>query len=531
MLKPIKTPGVYIQELDAFGNSVVPVPTAIPAFIGYTEQTTFNGTNLLNKPIKVDSLAMFKSIFEPTNPELKPSITFKVELEGDSFAEKTSSFSNNGVDYYVSPSTIIHRLHSAMKFFYANGGGECYIISIGDYKTELDTADFVAAISSLKKEMEPTMLVIPDAVELTTGSTTDPLSIKNSQIYTLQEAMINHCGDQMNRVAILDVPGGFDEPISEPNASVNAFRNGVSPLDPKFNSYAVAYYPWLHTSVYITSDITYKNIDPSSYSAIVAILTAELKGTATFVVKESGDLIPEIVKILSFFSNTPDTSEPKMTMDKVDATLKNISAVYPIILEKIRDQLNLMPPSAAMAGIYTSSDNSEGVWKAPANVTIQNVIAPAVKIDSEMQQDLNVPTSGKSICAIRAFAGRGNLVWGARTLDGNSNDWRYINVRRTIIFIEQSIKDATKAYVFAPNDASTWETVRSMISSFLTGLWNQGGLVGPKPTDAFSVNIGLGSTMTNYDIQQGIMRVAVKVALSHPAEFIEITFQQQMQKA
>ena len=123
------------------------------------------------------------------------------------------------------------------------------------------------------------------------------------------------------------------------------------------------------------------------------------------------------------------------------------------------------------------------------------------------------------------------MVWGARTLDGNSNDWRYINVRRTLIFLEQSIKDATNAYVFAPNDATTWVNVQSMISSFLTGVWNQGGLVGPKPADAFSVSVGLGSTMTNDDIQQGIMRVSVKVAVSHPAEFIEITFEQEMQKA
>ena len=123
------------------------------------------------------------------------------------------------------------------------------------------------------------------------------------------------------------------------------------------------------------------------------------------------------------------------------------------------------------------------------------------------------------------------MVWGARTLDGNSNDWRYVNVRRTLIFLEQSIKEAAKAYVFAPNDANTWVTVKSMISNFLTGVWKQGGLVGPKPADAYSVSVGLGTTMTNEDIQLGIMRVMVKVAVSHPAEFIEITFKQQMQKA
>ena len=97
--------------------------------------------------------------------------------------------------------------------------------------------------------------------------------------------------------------------------------------------------------------------------------------------------------------------------------------------------------------------------------------------------------------------------------------------------LEQSVKEAASAYVFAPNDPSTWVSVKSMIGNFLTGVWNQGGLVGSTPDAAFSVSIGLGSTMSNDDILNGIMRVTVKVAPSRPAEFIEITFQQQQQQS
>jgi phage tail sheath protein FI len=139
--------------------------------------------------------------------------------------------------------------------------------------------------------------------------------------------------------------------------------------------------------------------------------------------------------------------------------------------------------------------------------------------------------SGKSINAIRIFPGLGTLAWGARTLDGNSNDYKYINVRRTLIYIEQSIKEVTKAYVFAPNEATTWAKVEGIISHFLTEVWKQGGLAGPKPSDAFSVHVGLGTTMTSDDIKQGIMRVSAMVAVSHPAEFIILTIQQEMQKA
>lgn len=184
-----------------------------------------------------------------------------------------------------------------------------------------------------------------------------------------------------------------------------------------------------------------------------------------------------------------------------------------------------------MAGIYSMLDTTRGVWKAPANVSISAVTAPTVNITNEEQEELNVSLSGKSVNAIRTFIGEGTLVWGARTLDGNSLDWRYINVRRTMIMLEESIKTACKAYVFEPNTANTWVTVKSMISSFLTNIWKRGGLAGSTPDDAFSVHVGLGDTMTPEDILEGILRVTVLVAVTRPTELFEITFEQQMQKS
>ena len=174
-------------------------------------------------------------------------------------------------------------------------------------------------------------------------------------------------------------------------------------------------------------------------------------------------------------------------------------------------------------------DNSRGVWKAPANVSLSSVLEPAVSISSDEQQDLNVTPQGKSINAIRTFIGEGSVIWGGRTLDGNSLDWRYVNVRRTMIMLEESLRLATKAHVFENNDANTWVSIKSMHANFLTGIWKRGGLAGSSPSDAFSVNVGLGETMTGEDILEGILRVSIFVALIRPAEFIEITFQQQMQ--
>ena len=205
-----------------------------------------------------------------------------------------------------------------------------------------------------------------------------------------------------------------------------------------------------------------------------------------------------------------------------------MSYLFMALMDEARKQLNVMPPSAAMAGIYTMVVNTRGVWKAPANVSVAGVIASTVAISHDDQEDLNVTTQGKSINAIRSFVGEGVLVWGARTLDGNSLDWRYINVRRTMIMLEESCRLAAQAMVFEPNVADTWATVKSMITNFLTGIWKRGGLMGAVPDDAFSVHCGLGETMTPEDLLEGILRVTVLVAMARPAEFIEITFQQQM---
>lgn len=100
-----------------------------------------------------------------------------------------------------------------------------------------------------------------------------------------------------------------------------------------------------------------------------------------------------------------------------------------------------------------------------------------------------------------------------------------------MLFIEESVKNAAKAYVFEPNISNTWLNMKSMIGSFLNGVWKQGGLAGSVPEDAYSVQVGLGETMTQDDVLNGIMRITVLVAITRPAEFIEITFQQQVQKS
>jgi len=182
-----------------------------------------------------------------------------------------------------------------------------------------------------------------------------------------------------------------------------------------------------------------------------------------------------------------------------------------------------------MAGVITTTDNEVGVWEAPANTSIVGAASLPIQLSETQQGNLNMDAvSGKSINAIRFFNGIGILIWGARTLDGNSLDWRYLPVRRIMTFLEQSCKLAAHAYIFQPNEKNTWEAVKAMIGSFLTTIWKEGGLQGAAAADAFSVDCGLGTTMTAQDILNGFMIVTVKVAVIRPAEFIILTFQQQM---
>ena len=447
-------------------------------------------------------------------------------------------------------------MHQAMRHFFQNGGGPCHIVSVGDFKSDIAAGDEKAGLKSgippLLKEQEPTMVLVPDAVLL-----------EKADCVGVQQEVLKHCGyDMRNRFAILDVWGGDLDRRSPAGACIDDFRNdiGINYLD-----FAAAYYPWLHTSLVQAVDLDYRIIDNAD--ELVALIKADLnlpdvpepgdrkteQRLAALTDIPNGNAADDDAKWVAKLSATIDASG-KSDADKAKAkakladpdlrgpeiephrlllnkTLMVMSELYATVMDEARAQLNLMPPAAAMAGLYTMVDNTRGVWKAPANVSVANVVKPAVEISHADQEDLNVTTQGKSINAIRSFIGEGALVWGARTLDGNSLDWRYINVRRTMIMLEESCRLASKAMVFEPNVANTWVTIKSMISNFLTGIWKRGGLAGAVPDDAFSVHVGLGETMTPEDILEGILRVTVLVAISRPAEFIEITFQQQMQKS
>jgi Bacteriophage tail sheath protein len=504
MAKNRLPPGVYIEEKDAFPGSVVEVATAIPAFIGYTEKAAREGGSLINKPTRITSMAEYIELF---GRGFSSEFTLTTPLGKEHKAAITINGTTYGVDYAEGNKAF---MYPGIRLFYENGGGACYIVSVGAYEGKstlaIDKDDLLGATSAegglkrLIKEQEPTIVVVPDAVAL-----------PYDQCYLVYQAVLEHCAKMQSRVAILDVHDGFQErntSMGQQGDIIDTFRNNTGAA---YLNYGAAYYPWLETTIAQKSEVTIANLGRE----------IDLKS-----------LLPEpaaVALLLDYpSSESPLTEEQRQ---QLHVNLIATSATYSNLMDALGKAMNLLPPSGAMAGIYTAVDTTRGVWKAPANIGVSGVIKPAVNITQEEQEDLNTHPSGKSINAIRTFPGMGTLVWGARTLDGNSLDWRYINVRRTMIMLEQSIKLALRSYVFEPNDAKTWGTVKSMIENFLREKWQQGALAGAVPEDAFSVLVGLGSTMTSLDILEGRMQVTVKLAILSPAEYMEVTFEQQMQKA
>ncbi|BDD10007.1 hypothetical protein FUAX_24390 [Fulvitalea axinellae] len=494
MAQVLSTPGVYVEEKSAFSTSVVPVATAMPAFLGYTEKAARGSKSLLNVPTKISSLSEYHQLFGGA-PKIKHTI---------------AAGEGGGYTLEVDKATDF-KLYNSLRLFYANGGGSCYIVSLGDYSSEVKSADFTGeetagGLQALLREPEPTMLLAPDS-----------LLLAEEDFNSLQQQFLMHCGkDTKSRVALLEVFGGDQPRTMDDEDVIKKFRNGIGT---NFLDFGATYYPWLNTTIVKSDELDFTNL--ANPDGLVSILTANVTAAV-----EAGKLDESKSAAMQeiFQQLTSDDANVK----NLHNTLLAISPLYKQVLSDIRHSVNVMAPAAAMAGVYSMVDKVSGIQKAPANVSLGAVVSPTVNITSKMQEDLNLPLDGKAVNAIRPFPGKGVLVWGARTLDGNSQDWRYVNVRRTLLFIEQTIKNGAERFVFEPNTPSTWNSVTSTIANALNKFWTSGILTGNSTTEAFSVQVGLGSTMTATDILDGIMRITVKVAIARPAEFIVITFQQQM---
>lgn len=458
-----KTPGVYIQEIPTLPASIVAVETAIPAFIGYTEKARKKeDDDLINSPYRIQSMFEYELFFGTGPKQTGIEVTINTLATPLEIEAKINS---------PAPFLLYHQLQA----YFLNGGGPCYIVSIGTYASSggvLNDADFFngtdnIGLTTIEKEDEVTLINFPDGPNLGSGN-----------YYGLVKEAMDQCVELQDRFTVLDI--------------------WIDPADP------------LADNIQTFRDFGFDDVDVRKYAA---------------------SYYPNLEMRLNYQYNE---SEVNVSFDGSNITLSALktqdNALYNQAKVKIGDIPMILPPSGSVLGVYASTDETRGVWKAPANTNIDGAIRPTIKITDADQADLNVdPAEGKSINAIRTFTGRGPaIIWGARTLAGNDNEWRYVSVRRFFNMAEESIKKATVQFVFEPNDLNTWTQVKSMISIFLTQQWKAGALQGATPEESYFVKVGLNETMTQFDIYEGRMVVEIGMAVVRPAEFIILKFSHKM---
>lgn len=467
-----RIPGSYINEISTFPPSIQEIETAIPAFIGHTATAEKNNKSVRGVPTFISSLSEYESIFG-----LAYSEVIVVTIEDTYTGENNQPARQIGRTVTADPptSTSPFKMYYSLRLFFENGGGPCYIISVNDFTMAPTIGDsstansLLGGLAALEKVAGPTLILFPDDMTLAQGK-------------SVYGAALAQCKKLKDRFVIVDVK----ETTGDPRADALNFRDkGIGSDD---LCYGAAYYPNIKTKLPLGFDSSSVIIHQSHTYLGLGSPNPAIENLA------HGSSLPTLL------STDPD--------------------LHQNILSEITKLSITLPPSGAVAGIYARVDRQRGVWKAPANVEISTIDCPAVNVSNEQQKFFNVDANfGKSINVIRLFTGKGSLVWGARTLAGNDNEWRYIPVRRFFIFVENSIKKATEFVVFEPNDANTWLRVKTMIDNFLTKLWRNGALSGSKPEEAFFVKVGLGLTMTVQDILAGKMIIEIGLASIRPAEF------------
>lgn len=477
MAKEYRTPGVYVEEISKFPPSIAAVETAIPAFIGYTEIIGKSGNETISKPFRITSLLEYEQYFGGAFPE---STAFTIKITD----------ATNAADKLLSRVTEVtfdktklskYNLYYALQQYFNNGGGPCYIVPAG-LQTEggnIDKDKLIEKLNLLQEVDEPTLIVFPEGTNLALGG----------DYYDLINKALKQCSDLGDRFTIFDVY----PTTGVLRTDVQSLRDTIS-NDLQQIKYAAAYFPFIETFL-------------------------------SFRVKADHAIEHAV--------NKEGVATPGVGTFTTMAILKvQNPQLYNQLLAEMLKQSVKLPPSSSVAGVYARVDGERGVWKAPANASLNGVKKLLTPITNDDNDFLNIdPGSGKSVNAIRFFTGKGTLVWGARTLAGNDNEWKYVSVRRFFNFAEESIKKGTERFVFEPNDANTWVKVKAMIENFLINQWRAGALAGAKAEDAFFVKVGLGQTMTAQDILDGKLIIEIGMAVVRPAEFIILRFSHKMQQS
>lgn len=457
-------PGVYVEELSNLPPSIHSLTMSVPVFIGYTEKNTLiENEDLLFIPKEINSLLEYEQFFGEPQPETK-SISI----------EFTGSVAEASIDEQLRSKYL---MHYSLQMFFANGGNRCFIVSVGNYKDEnfIDINKLLQGLEIAETVEEAGLILFPDAVNIE----------NETDYYFLFKEAIRQAALLKDRFVLVDVyenkenGNNWMSNIQHPDG-FSGLRNLLNGSTDELK-YAAAYFPFLFTNILF------------KYSEI------ELAENAIDYIKISNADAADLFSLQTI--NNLQYAEAKRALSQLRMVL---------------------PVTPAVAGVYAQLETNRGLWKAPANVDINRALYPKHIITDQEQLFLNIDeVSRKSINAIRKFSGRGNaLIWGARTLAGDDNEWKYISTLQYISMLEKSIAKGLAALLSEPNEQTTWVKIKILIQNYLTAEWRMGAMSGAKTSEAFFVQVGLGETMTEQDLLENRMIVLCGVALLRPAEFI-----------
>lgn len=568
------TPGVSVEEITRLPNSVSLIDTAIPVFIGYTELIPADH----NKPFLISSLLEFGKYFGKAKKE-------KIQLKDTE---------DNGVKL-IAPE-VKFLMYYSLQMYFANGGGPCQIVSAGNYDSgQVQLAGLQNGLEKITNTDDPKLIVFPDAVSLSEDdfyiiynqaigkaeSTSKSWFVLLDTYYgnsVAQPNSLNTIANFRNEVELTTYAAvyfphlrtilnyNFDETEAIVHAGLQAegqsgasfYAGEIAALDElkslatieilgSADAFVLA--DLLGQAVAIAEEIYEAADGPSGGTDHAKADLEEAIEEAKAVLEAIYDgTIDDFVIPNDLAADTPVFSGEFEALknailavkDEVGVanglTLKSLESSHSALYSQIKKEISslnvVLPPSSAMAGVYGRIDSTRGVWKAPANVSLNYVVGPTEKISDQDQSDLNINNSG-SVNAIRTFAGKGTLVWGARTFngkektgDGKDNQWKYISVRRYHDMMELSIRKALleAEFINKPNIRHTWLIAKTMIENFLHQQWMDGALAGHTPKEAYKVEV------SGDENKPKTMNVTVEVALVRPAEFITLNFSHKLQE-
>ncbi|MGD3113005.1 phage tail sheath family protein [Streptomyces sp. YGL11-2] len=420
-MTPPDPPGAHVTEKPGGVRTITGASTSVPAFLGYTRVSPKDDPRAAVEPY-TDA--------ERRTPQLVRGwreFVVRYSMEGltQERAEATTPKDRNALERCFT-------LAEAVYGFFANGGRSCYVVGFTDPTQPVTAAALAGSaedrtgLGGLVTEPGVSMVAVPSLWEMTRAvpATEGPVVVSPADGKVLIEAVLKHCTEMRNRLALVDPPPGL-----LPGA-VETFANGqLAAPTTDDAAFTALYYPW-------------------------------------------------------------------------------------VAVPGIDGRRRTVPPCGHMAGVWARTDAERGVFKAPANEAPRGVLEIPVLLTDEEQGALNAV----GVNCLRAFPGRGLLVWGARTRS-TTRDWKYLSVRRLVCFLRDSIELSSKWAVFEPNDERLWGALRHAVSTFLMDQWRQGALVGRTPEEAFQV-VCDESNNPREKRDEGEVHCDIGVAPVRPAEFV-----------